>query len=303
MKFGLDLPNMGAYGSAGALAELALEAETAGWDGVFVWDSVHVDLEDPGNRATYDPWIALAAMAANTERIVLGTMITPIARRRPWKLARETVTLDHLSGGRLVLPVGLGAVEDGAFSRVGEEQDRKIRAEKLDEGLEILSGLWSGRPFRFEGAHYQTQEMTFRPPPLQQPRIPIWVVGAWPREKSMRRVLRWDGVLPVKMAADGQSLADEGHAQAGGMTPEDVSDMKAFVDQRRTLDGPFDIILEGDMAGRDPAQAADIVRPYAKAGATWWVEAIWKLFYSDPGDVEVVRKRIRQGPPQLNGTD
>jgi alkanesulfonate monooxygenase SsuD/methylene tetrahydromethanopterin reductase-like flavin-dependent oxidoreductase (luciferase family) len=300
LKFALDLPNMGAYGSAEQLAELALEAETAGWEGIFVWDSVHVDLEDPGNRATYDPWIALAAMAANTSRIRLGTMITPIARRRPWKLARETVTLDHLSGGRLILPVGLGAVEDGAFSKVGEEQDRLIRAQKLDEGLELLTGLWSGRPFSFAGDHFQTQEMTFLPPPVQRPRILIWVVGAWPRKKSMRRALRWDGILPIKMTADGQSLADEGNAQAGGMTPEDVSEMKAYVEQRRTQDGPFDIILEGETPGHGPAQAAAIVRPYAQAGATWWVEAIWKFFYSAPGDVEAVRQRIRQGPPRFD---
>jgi alkanesulfonate monooxygenase SsuD/methylene tetrahydromethanopterin reductase-like flavin-dependent oxidoreductase (luciferase family) len=291
---------MGAYGSAQSLAHLALEAETAGWDAIFVWDSVQVDLENRGNRATYDPWIALAAMAANTSRIRLGTMITPIARRRPWKLARETVTLDHLSGGRLILPVGLGAVEDGAFFKVGEELDRRIRAEKLDEGLEILAGLWSGQPFSFEGKHYQSQEMTFLPRPIQQPRIPVWVVGAWPREKSIRRAIHWDGILPVKMTADGQSLADDGYAQAGGMTPDDVREMKAYVDQRRTLDRSFDIILEGDTAGGDSARAAGIVRPYAQAGATWWVEAVWKFFYSDPGDVEVVRQRIRQGPPRVD---
>lgn len=288
---------MGVVGSPRVLAELAQEAETAGWDGVFVWDSVWVDLDDARLQAAYDPWIALTAMAANTVRIRLGTMVTPPARRRPWKLARETVTLDHFSKGRLILPVGLGAVDDGAFSKVGEEVDRKIRAQQLDEGLEILNGLWSGRPFKFSGRHYRIEEMTFLPSPLQSPRIPIWVVGAWPRQKSMRRALRWDGVLPIKMTADGQSLAEEGYALAGGMTPEDVQEMKAFVDERRSQDTPFDIVLEGKTPGEDREKAKALVSPYAQAGATWWVEAVWEFFYASPGDLEVIRNRVRQGPP------
>jgi hypothetical protein len=297
MKFGLDLPNMGVVGSPQVLAELAQEAEVAGWDGIFVWDSVHVDLDDARLQATYDPWICLTAMAASTERIRLGTMITPLARRRPWKLARETVTLDHFSKGRLILPVGLGAVDDGGFSKVGEELDRKVRAQQLDEGLEILNGLWSGRPYSLNGQHFHTEEMTFLPPPLQSPRIPVWVVGAWPRQKSMRRTLRWDGVLPIKMTADGQSLAEEGYALAGGMTPKDVQKMKTFVDERRSQDTPFDIVLEGKTPSEDREKAKAIVSPYAEAGATWWVEAVWEYFYASPGDLEVIQNRIRQGPP------
>ena len=129
-----------------------------------------------------------------TERVRLGAIVTPPSRRRPWKLARE-MTLDRLSGGRLVLPVGLGALDDAAFGNVGEPTDAKIRAELLDESLEILEGLWSGEPFAYEGRHYRFGPMTFRPTPVQRPRIPIWVVGAWPNERSMRRVLRWDGIV------------------------------------------------------------------------------------------------------------
>jgi alkanesulfonate monooxygenase SsuD/methylene tetrahydromethanopterin reductase-like flavin-dependent oxidoreductase (luciferase family) len=297
LKFGLDLPNMGVVGSPQVLAKLAQEAETVGWDGVFVWDSLYVELDDPRLQATYDPWIGLTAMAASTERIRLGMMITPLARRRPWKLARETVTLDHFSKGRIVLPVGLGAVDDSGFSKVGEETDRKIRAQQLDEALEILNGLWSGRPFRYDGRHYRVQEMAFYPPPFQSPRIPIWVVGAWPKQKSMLRALRWDGILPIKMTADGQNLAEEGYALAGGMTPNDVREMKAFVDERRSQNAPFDIVLEGKTPGEDREKAKAIVSPYAEAGATWWVEAIWEFFYASPGDLEVIRNRIRQGPP------
>jgi hypothetical protein len=305
MRFGLDMPNMGACGGAQALAELACEAEQAGWDGIFVWDTVYAKMSDPRNDPTCDPWIALAAIAARTSRIYMGTMVTPVTRRRPWKLARETVTLDHLSAGRLILPVGLGSLDDGAFSKVGEIKDRKMRARRLDEGLEILNGLWSGEPYKFTGDHYQVDEMAFLPKPYQSPRIPIWVVGAWPRKASMQRAVRWDGILPVKYNAEGQSMADEGNNMAGGMSPVDIREMKTYIEEQRAqsrvvpADRPYDIVIGGDTPDEDPARTADIIRPYAEAGATWWLEAIWKTFYKHPGDIEILRKRIHQGPPQL----
>src|SRR6185437_8645693 len=132
-----------------------------------------------------------AAMALRTTRVRLGAIISPLSRRRPWKVARETVSLDNLSDGRLILPVGLGALDDGGFGKVGEPTERKTRAELLDESLAILTGLWSGQPFSFSGKHYHLDEMTFTPPPIQRPRIPIWVVGAWPSERSMRRAIRY----------------------------------------------------------------------------------------------------------------
>src|SRR5215218_6360121 len=169
LRYGFVIPT----GDPRVIAELAREVEEAGWDGAFYWDGICV-----GEMDTYDPWVVMAAMAMRTERVRIGAMLTPPARRRPWKLARETVTLDH-----------------GGFSKVGEPTDRKVRARLLDEGLEILTGLWSGEPFSYEGEHYRLEEMTFRPPPVQRPRIPIWVVGAWPSRKSMGRALRYDGVL------------------------------------------------------------------------------------------------------------
>ena len=150
MRYGFIVPK----GDPRAIAELAREAEEAGWDGVFYYDAICV-----GEMETYDPWVVMAAMAMATERVRLGAILTPPARRRPWKLARETMTLDHLSGGRFVLPVGLGTLDDGGFSKVGEPTDRKIRVELLDESLEILTGLWSGEPFSYEGEHYQIKEM------------------------------------------------------------------------------------------------------------------------------------------------
>jgi alkanesulfonate monooxygenase SsuD/methylene tetrahydromethanopterin reductase-like flavin-dependent oxidoreductase (luciferase family) len=292
MRFGLNLPNMGACGRPQVLADLAAEAEASGWDGVFIWDSVYAPMDDARNSPTCDPWIALAAIAARTERLRFGPMITPLTRRRPWKLARETVTLDHLSNGRLILPVGLGALEDGAFSRVNEETDRKLRAERLDESLEILVGLWSGQPFAFQGKHYQVSEMAFLPTPIQSPRLPIWVVGAWPRPKSMRRALRYDGLLPAMMGEDGR-------VSMRGPTADEVRAMKAFVGANRAERTPFDIVLEGDTPGDDREQASAAVRPYAEAGATWWLEAVWRFFYAAPGEVDGMLARIRQGPPRL----
>jgi alkanesulfonate monooxygenase SsuD/methylene tetrahydromethanopterin reductase-like flavin-dependent oxidoreductase (luciferase family) len=261
---------------------LAREAEEAGWDGVFYWDGICV-----GEMETYDPWVVMAAMAMETNRVRLGAILTPPARRRPWKLARETMTLDHLSDGRLVLPVGLGALDDGGFSKVGEPTDRKIRAQLLDEGLEILTGLWSGEPFSYEGEHYRLGEMTFLPPPVQRPRIPIWVVGAWPSKKSMNRALRYDGILAAKVS---------GTAAQPGVTPEDIRSMKEYVEENKYTGEVFDIVWEGETPGDDPERAVSTVRPFAEAGITWWIEAMW----SPPNEPEDLRRRLLQGPPRVD---
>ena len=180
MKYGFVLPR----GDARTAADFARAAEEAGWDGFFVWEPVW----------GVDAWVSLTAAAMVTERIRLGTMITPVSRMRPWKLASETATLDNLSGGRVILSVGLGAVDTG-FEQFGEITDRKTRAELLDEGLDILTGLWRGQPFEFHGKHYQVKPADFHvpPAPVQQPRIPIWVVGAYPSDKvdGPRLEVRW----------------------------------------------------------------------------------------------------------------
>ena len=212
MKYGFVLP----YGDARTAADFAFEAEQAGWDGFFVWEPVW----------GWEAWMMLTAAAMRTQRIKLGTMITPVSRMRPWELASKTVTLDHLSNGRVILAVGLGAIDTG-FAEFGEETDRKTRAELLDEGLDIVTGLWHGQPFNYDGKHYHIKETKFYPlpPPVQQPRIPIWVVGAWPEEKSMQRVLRYDGLLPNVMSEDGQ------HRE---MTPDDVRAMREYIAANRS---------------------------------------------------------------------
>jgi alkanesulfonate monooxygenase SsuD/methylene tetrahydromethanopterin reductase-like flavin-dependent oxidoreductase (luciferase family) len=278
VRYGFIIP----LGEIHQIAELAHEAEESGWDGVFYWDGIYIE----EMSEMYDPWVVLAAMAMRTERVRLGAMLTPPARRRPWKLARETTSVDRLSNGRLVLPVGLGTVDDGGFSRVGEPTDRRTRAELLDESLAILSGLWSGEPFAFHGQHYQLEAMTFLPTPVQRPRIPIWVVGAWPRPKSMARALRYDGLLPYTLNADGTGAET---------TPADIAAMRAYVGEHRTEATPYDIICEGRTPGDNQSAAAAQVRPFIEAGITWWIEAMW----SAPNEVADIRMRIRQGPPRV----
>jgi alkanesulfonate monooxygenase SsuD/methylene tetrahydromethanopterin reductase-like flavin-dependent oxidoreductase (luciferase family) len=266
MKFGVIITG----GEPGDQVDLARAAEAAGWDGVFTWDGIHVsdDIE------TYDPFALMAAFAVATERVTLGAIIQPLSRRKPWEVARQTTTVDRLSGGRLVLPVGLGARDDRGFGAVGEASERREQAERLDESLEILAGLWSGEPYGHERAHYRFPPMAFRPTPVNR-RIPVWVVGAWPRPRSMARVLRHDGILPS--------------VSGGEVTPAAVAEICAWVAERRSLDG-FDIVVEGIT---QPDTAANTVRPWADAGATWWLESDWSNW-----DVEPARRRIKAGPPR-----
>jgi len=270
MKYGFVLPR----GDARTAAELAQTAEAAGWDGFFVWEPVW----------GIDAWVSLTAAAMRTERIRLGTMLTPLSRMRPWKLASETATLDRLSNGRVILSVGLGAIDTG-FAAFGEVTDRKTRTELLDEGLDILTGLWRGQPFRYTGKHYHVEPTTFEvpPPPIQQPRIPIWVVGAWPRPKSMGRALLYDGLLPMVLGEDGK---------ARQATPDDIRAMRAVAIAQRPENTPFDIVVEGVTPGDAPEQASAIVRLWEEAGATWWIEAHWQA-----SGLSDVAKRVRQGPP------
>jgi len=277
MKVGFVYPG----GEARAAAEHARVAEAAGWDGFFVWDPVWGE----------DAWVTMSAIAMLTERIRFGTMITPLSRRRPWKLAGETATLDRLSGGRLILSVGLGAIETG-FIQFGEVTDRKTRAELLDEGLEILTGLWRGQPFHFEGKHYHVKQTDFLPPlpPQQQPRIPIWVVAAWPRPKSMQRAARFDGLLPAKQDENGKFVQ---------VTPDDIRAMREWIQARRSSSAPFDIIMEGNNYGKDREETRHTIQDYEAAGVTWWLEADWSLTDKmyEPETQKVIREMLEAGPP------
>jgi alkanesulfonate monooxygenase SsuD/methylene tetrahydromethanopterin reductase-like flavin-dependent oxidoreductase (luciferase family) len=282
MQFAIDLPPFGPFSDPYLVAQLAYEAEEAGWHGFFLWDHINYKLERaPEPLSIADPWIMLAAMAMRTKRIKLGPMVTPLPRRRPWKLARETVTLDRLSGGRLVLGVGLGSDYDGEYHDFGEPTDARMHGEMLDEGLEVLTRLWSGEQVSYQGQHYQLAPVQFQPTPLQTPRIPIWVAGIWPHKKPFRRAARFDGVYPQM---SGRAL-----------TPEDFREILTFIQTRRTQTTPFEVLAYGLTSGNDNAADAAHVAALAQAGATWWLE-----HFAPEQTVEQVRNRIQQGPPRIS---
>lgn len=288
MKYGINILNFGDFADARLLADLAHDAERAGWDGFFIWDHITMDWVMP----FVDPWIALTAIALNTEHIRLGAMVTPLPRRRPWKLARETVSLDRLSGGRLIVGVGIGNVKS-EFDYLGEEADLKLRAAMLNEGLDVLTGLWSGRKFSYSGEHYTVREAQFLPTPLQTPRIPIWVAGMWPNKAPFRRAARWDGVFPALRDGEPNEM----------LTPGQIRDLVTYIKACRKHNDPFDVVMCGITPGDDPDRATRIVEPYIEAGATWWQEAIntlrpdldYDLF---PTPVDALHNRIIQGPPR-----
>jgi alkanesulfonate monooxygenase SsuD/methylene tetrahydromethanopterin reductase-like flavin-dependent oxidoreductase (luciferase family) len=270
MQVGLYVPLFDPLADPAVVARLAGEAEEAGWDGFFLWD--HIRWREPV-AAVGDTQVTLAAIATATERIRLGPMITPLARRRPAKVAREMAALDLLSGGRLTLGVGLGGDEFASeYSITGEELDDRRRARMLDEALEILEAAWSGEPVRHRGEHYTVDEMRFLPRPLQRPGVPIWVAGFAGRAKPMRRAARHDGFFPIRLESADQ-LA-EIVARVGALREE----------AGRNPDEPFEVIAELE-PGVDPA-------PYREAGATWWLVAPdWEGI-----SVDRVRGVIREGP-------
>jgi hypothetical protein len=273
MKFAINVPNFGEYADARVTAAMARTAEDAGWDGFFVWDHINAAFE-PGTPMA-DPWVLLTAITLATERVRIGTMVTPLARRRPWKLARETVTIDRLSGGRLILGVGLGSPSDLEFAALGEESDDRRRAQRLDEGLEVLTGLWSGERFSFEGEHYAVSDVQFLPTPVQQPRVPIWVAQMYPYRRPLRRSARWDGLVPM-------------HETDMFPTPAQVDDAVRIARSYRTVEGPFDvnvpILLTTDRSG-----TRQLVRDYEAAGTTWLqVGAL---------SIDDLRAQIAAGPP------
>ena len=277
MRYGVNLPN-GAV-DARTLVEFGTLAEEAGWDGVFLED--YIVYQNRQEVLTHDPWVILAGMSLRTERIRLGTEVTPLTRRRPWKLARETATVDHLSNGRLILGVGSGDATEPGF-RHFEETDAKQRAELLDEGLDVLVGLWSGEPFSYAGRHYHVDEITFLPPPLQRPRIPIWIGGGYPLRGPVERALRWDGACLYKHPPGENEQR---------MMPDDVRALRRFIGERRTAEGPYDLAVANAQGRRDDWDAErEHIRALGEAGATWWIEWV------PPDEPAVMRAAIEQGP-------
>jgi alkanesulfonate monooxygenase SsuD/methylene tetrahydromethanopterin reductase-like flavin-dependent oxidoreductase (luciferase family) len=281
VSFAVGLPNVGEYGDPRLLVELACRAEASGWDGVFIWD--HLAYREGWPVA--DPYITVAAIAAHTSRVRVGVLIVALARRRPWKFAREMATLDVLSEGRLIVGVGLGSQPQEEFAAFGEDPEPRRRHELVDEGLDIVCGLWSGEPFSYEGRHYRVAESLFVPSPIQRPRPPIWIGGRWPTRRSFRRAGRFDGVFPT--------FEGVGHTERP--TPEELKAVIEYTQSHR--DGratSFDVVLEGQSDGHDQ----DLVGAYEEVGLTWWIEKLgWFR-----GSVDFTRSRIEQGPPAQAST-
>ena len=287
MHSAVVVPNFGDFADPRVLADLARRAEQAGWDGLFVWD--HVTHRKELRRPIADPWVLLTAAALATNRIRLGTLVTPVARRRPAKLAREVTTLDRLTGGRMILGVGLGSPVRDEFGSFGEPTDLKVLAARLDESLAALDLLWSGEPVTFRGEYVIVDDVAFQPTPVQRPRVPVWVAGEWPARPPMRRAARWDGAVPLLVPPGGGQIRQPDAATVG--------EINRFLSDCRMAAGrdgePFDLVLWG-ASPAGPA-GSDLVGPLAEAGATWWAEALW----DDPSVLAPVLRRTDQGPPQL----
>jgi alkanesulfonate monooxygenase SsuD/methylene tetrahydromethanopterin reductase-like flavin-dependent oxidoreductase (luciferase family) len=272
MRSGLWLPLFDDLAEPRACADLAVAAEDAGWDGVFVWDNLRWPAPV---QAAGDPWITLSAIATATSRVRIGPVVTPLARRRPVRVARETVALDRLSGGRLVLGVGLGSDRFASeFVSTGEETDERRRAAMLDEALDIVTGAWSGEPVQHRGEHYVVDGISFLPRPLQTSGVPVWVAGTAGAARPMRRAARYDGFVPINLESPDQL------AEAVGKVAELREEAGVGADR------PYDVVvaLPFDV---DPT-------PYAEAGATWWLPEL------EPEDLSVpdIRAFIERGPWQ-----
>ncbi|MDM7853972.1 LLM class flavin-dependent oxidoreductase [Cellulomonas alba] len=276
MRFGIT----GTWGSPSELLEVAVEAERAGWDGWFTWDGVSL-----GDWPSWAPWTLLGAAAQATSRLRLGAVVFAPGRRLPWELVRDVLTVDHLSGGRLVLPVGLGVTDDAAVARVrGLPSAARDRAALLDESLEFLERALRGEKFSFDGAAHGIEDAHFLPLPVQRPRPPVWVVGAWPSDRSLARAARWDGVLLQRLRSEEP------------WTPEDAARAVTRVHELRAEQGlpdePYDVVLDGTLP-TDRAERADRLAALAEAGVTWWIESHWAPA-TKPADLLAL---ARGGPP------
>lgn len=285
MRCSINIPNFGDFADARTVAKVAAAAEEAGWDGLFVWDHVVHDKRARVGQPFGDPWMLLTAAALATTRIRLGTLVTPVARRRPEQLARQVATLDAVSDGRVIFSAGLGGPIEDEFGSFGDTTDPVVLAEKLDEGLELLSRYWSGAAVDHDGRHYVVRDVTLLPATVQQPRPPVWIAGYWPRRAPMRRAARWDGVVPLFESA------------RHGQVPEasEVRELVEFVTSQRSASGAFEVVVGGVSPG-DAGKAREVIEPLVEAGATWWDERQLQTT-EDLYSVGPVLRRVEQGPP------
>jgi alkanesulfonate monooxygenase SsuD/methylene tetrahydromethanopterin reductase-like flavin-dependent oxidoreductase (luciferase family) len=275
MRYGIVVANLKEYSDPRVTVQLAQAAEEAGWEAFFVWDHLGFVWGQP----SCDPWVVLAAVAASTTRLKLGTALTPLARRRPQVVANALASLDLLSRGRVVFGAGLGGVAE-EFTAFGDPGDAKERAARLDEGLTVLDRLWSGASVRHRGPHYAVEGVSLEPLPLQRPRVPIWIGGEG--APALRRAARWDGWLAPATNPDGTMAKSPGR----------IAEMVAEIRRHRTTDAPFEVVVDGYSESGDPT----LPRAYEAAGATWWLESIHGM----RGPLEENMARIGAGPPKTD---
>jgi alkanesulfonate monooxygenase SsuD/methylene tetrahydromethanopterin reductase-like flavin-dependent oxidoreductase (luciferase family) len=289
MRFSINIPNFGDFADPRTVAQVAVAAETAGWDGLFVWDHVVHDKRARRGQPFGDPWVLLTAAALATSRLRLGALVTPVPRRRPEQLARQVATLDVLTGGRMVFAAGLGGPIDDEYGSFGDTTDPRVLAGRLDEGLDLLRRYWSGEPVNHDGTHYRVHDAALQPATVQQPRPPVWIGGYWPRRAPMRRAARWDGAVPL--------FATARHGQIPAV--DEVQDLVAYIHEHRgdRRAEPFEIVLGGRTPG-DPTKAGAIIEPLAEAGATWWDERQLQST-EELHRATAVLRRINHGPPEL----
>jgi len=272
MRFGVVLPG----GTADQQLDLAVLAEEAGWDGVFVWEAAY----------GVDAWVLLAAIAMRTTRVRLGTMLTPLPWRRPWKVASQAATLDQLSGGRAILAVGVGAL-DADLPDTAEVSDLRARARRLDEGIDLIRTLWAGQT-EYHGQHYSYRagalDLAGAARPVSE-RIPLWVVGVWPAPASLRRVLRCDGIIPQYRLGGREAV------------PDDTRAMLSWLASHGARPG-LDVVADGETPAGDHAAAAALTAAWAQAGCTWWLETRWGGPRELPARLREIRERLAAGPPR-----
>jgi alkanesulfonate monooxygenase SsuD/methylene tetrahydromethanopterin reductase-like flavin-dependent oxidoreductase (luciferase family) len=282
MQCAVYVPNFGTFGDVQTTIELAKLAEASGWNGFFIWDHL-LPGEDSSNGPVADPWIVLAAIAVATQRIRLGALITPLPRRRPWQVARATVTLDHLAQGRLVVGAGIGGDWWHEYSAFGQDIDERTHGAMLDEALEVLTQLWTGTPVSYTGTYYTLDNARFLPTPYQSPRIPIWLAGTWPRKRPFRRAAQWDGIVPAGLH--------------GNLTPQDIGEMLAYIQSHRPESRhtatPFDVVMGGRMFEKPVEESSALLSEFAAAGVTWWLEIFWP-----DASLAQVQSVIQNGPPR-----
>lgn len=272
LRRGVYLPPFGPFGDPNVVVDLAVRAEAAGWDGVFLWDHVVGDV-----APIHDSWTTLGAIAQATRSILLGPTISPLPRRRPWVVARQAATVSRISGGRLILGAGLGSDESGDFSRFAEQTDQAIRGSMLDEGLEILDAIWSGQPLEHSGAHYEVHLEASEPEPHP---IPVWVASSARRPAVLHRAVSQDGIFPIadRTLGPGEVSAIVEALRGAGLQPN----------------RPYDVVIAGNAspAWRRPNPDGVDLAAMAEAGATWWMES---LIHFDP--LELSLEIVDAGPP------